>query len=134
MEALVLRPGVQADPRVSRASDQGGGLRSVGKQTLLLGNLRTMVGPTSQVRCRAEGDGRRVTDADPHATTALADYIVARTCDASAGEAGAVVATPAAADVDPKLAFLASLWKAKRMLRSQIAPRLMLLPVWFSSA
>ena len=34
-----------------------------------------------------------------------ADYIVARACDASAGEADAVVATRAAADVDPKLAF-----------------------------
>ena len=101
----MLRLGVQEDRRVLRASDQGGGLRSVGKQTLLLEKLRTMVGPASQVRCRAEGDGRRVTDADQHPSQARVDYIVARGCHASAGQADALVATRTPADVDPKLAF-----------------------------
>ena len=39
--------------------------------------------------------------ADQHASQGRADYIVARACDASAGEADAVVATRAAADADP---------------------------------
>ena len=62
-------------------------------------------GPCSQVRCRAEEDGRRVTGADQHASQGRADYIVARACDASTGKADGMVATRAAADAAPSFVF-----------------------------